>query len=359
MTRTVDYSALLFPVTRAEITAFKTELKASSRSRWVIAMLPTVFGGIVLALFTLVLFIVISRFAFQAVTVVAEDPTPGAIGALVFGGIVAVIPFVIIALLWRALFGGKSWERWLRLTRFAAANGFAFTPQVANPELAGAIFSQGHAREAINRLTASTGRHLEIGNYRYKTGSGKEERTHDWGYLALHLDRTLPHMVLDSRANNGLFGGSNLPAAFSKNQVLSLEGDFDEYFTLYCPREYERDALYVFTPDLMALLIDNAAPFDVEIVDDWMFVYSARPFLSVDPAVYQRLFRIVDTVGEKTLSQSDRYVDDRIGEFAPNLVAPQGRRLKRGSSVGIVLVIIVIVAVVVLPQLIGAIGFGG
>ncbi len=29
---------------------------------------------------------------------------------------------------------------------------------------------------------------------------------------------------------------------------------------------------------------------------------------------------------------ADRYVDDRIGEFTANLVAPQGQRLRRGVS---------------------------
>src|SRR5690606_19662771 len=129
-------------------------------------------------------------------------------------------------------------------------------------------------------------------------------------------------------------GGSNLPVTFDRTQVLSLEGDFDRYFRLYCPREYERDALYVFTPDLMALLIDNAAPFDVEIVDDWMFVYSSKPFPAAQPAVYQRLLNIVETVGSKTLSQTDRYRDERAAvPFEANVVAPQGTRLKRSVSV--------------------------
>ena len=48
-------------------------------------------------------------------------------------------------------------------------------------------------------------------------------------------------MVLDARSNNGLFGGTNLPSQFSKDQILTLEGNFSEYFTLYCRREYERD----------------------------------------------------------------------------------------------------------------------
>lgn len=83
----------------------------------------------------------------------------------------------------------------------------------------------------------------------------------------------------------------------------------------------------------MALLIDEAAPFDVEIVDRWMFVYSSRPFPVADAATYQRLLGIVSTVGAKMLSQTDRYVDERIGEFSANMVAPQGQRLRRGVSV--------------------------
>jgi hypothetical protein len=149
-------------------------------------------------------------------------------------------------------------------------------------------------------------------------------------------------MVLDSKANNGLFGGTNLPATFDKDQILSLEGDFDQYFTLYCPKAYERDALYVFTPDLMALLIDNAAPFDVEIIDDWMFVYSATKFPSAQPAVYQRLLSIVETVGAKTVTQTDHYRDERAAvPFAANIVAPQGTRLKRSVSVGAIILIVV------------------
>ena len=159
-------------------------------------------------------------------------------------------------------------------------------------------------------------------------------------------------MVLDSRANNGLFGTSNLPAAFSKDQVLSLEGDFNNYFTLYCPKQYERDALYVFTPDLMARCVDNAAPFDIEIVDKWMFVYSAIPFDMSNGAIYQRLFGIVDTVGAKTLTQTDRYSDERIANFTANVVAPQGARLKRGfSGVAIVLGVIVL-GFWIIPQII-------
>ncbi len=248
-------------------------------------------------------------------------------------------------------FAVKRFERYVRLDWFAKANGLVFSPADANPQYPGAIFGHGRARSAYEHFRSASERFLDFGNYRYTTGSGKNSTTHTWGFMALQLDRSLPHMVLDARANNGLFGGTNLPATFTKDQVLSLEGDFNNFFTLYCPKQYERDALYVFTPDLMALCIDNAAPFDIEIVDQWMFVYSASPFDMSYGGIYERLFGIVDTVGAKTLTQTDRYSDERIANFTANVVAPQGARLKRGVPIAAIVLGAVVLAFWIVPQL--------
>jgi hypothetical protein len=277
-------------------------------------------------------------------------PSAGEIVALVFptGFVIAIVAIILVAA--RSGLGIGQWETWFRLDTFATANGMIFSPTDPSPSYPGAIFNIGDSRKALNHLRSATDRYLDIGNYQYSTGSGKSRSTHTWGFMALQLDRKLPNMVLDAKANNGLFGTTNLPAYFSRDQVLSLEGDFNEHFTLYCPKQYERDALYVFTPDLMALLIDNAAPFDVEIVDDWMFVYSSKAFASVSADIYRPLFQIVDTVGAKTLAQTDRYVDERVGDFAANFVAPQGQRLKRGVAVGSIIAFVFVAAIWVLPH---------
>jgi hypothetical protein len=274
------------------------------------------------------------------------------------------IAIAAIAGLVYALGARKRWEKKLRLTEFASANGLVYEAATSYPGYPGAIFDLGSSRNATDHLRSRSGRSFDMGNYSYVTGSGKSRTTHTWGYLAFRLDRKLPHMVLDSRANNGLFGSSNLPMAFARDQVLSLEGDFDKYFTLYCPARYESDALYVFTPDLMALLVDEVAPFDVEIVDDWMFVYSAAAFNSTDPDVYERLFRIIDTVGEKTLSQTERYADNQAQDAAhlgfdrtaANTVAPQGRRLRRGVPVVTIIVVVVGILIAIVPDLLENLG---
>jgi hypothetical protein len=334
--RTIDYTALFAPVQPPEVADFR---------RRTLAARPTATAEQVARLLGLVL----GGFMVLVLGVSVLAPAVLALGALASGSldpvdaVILAFPLLLIAV--GAAFGVSAWrsrrfdwEKRLRMSRFAEANGLVYESLSPPPSYPGAVFGIGTARQVTDHLRTAEGRFLDFGNYRYTTGSGKNRTTHHWGFLALHLDRALPHMLLDSRANNGLLGATNLPAIFSRDQVLSLEGDFDRHFTLYCPREYERDALYVFTPDLMALLIDEAAPYDVEIVDRWMLVYSARPFPLADAATYQRLLRIVSTVGAKTLSQTDRYVDERIGEFSANIVAPQGQRLRRGVSVlGIVL----------------------
>lgn len=148
------------------------------------------------------------------------------------------------------------------------------------------------------------------------------------GYLAITLPRRMPHMILDARGNDPRFG-SSLPRPPVLDQHLSLEGDFDSHFRLFVPSGYERDALYVFTPDLMALMIDEAGDFDVELRDDRLFVYARGGFRLQDPATWTRFARIIAVVGAKALDRTDRYADDRTGDRGLDRVAPEGARLRR------------------------------
>jgi hypothetical protein len=332
--RTLDYSALTDPVSSDEVAAWRTAARQSgapwSRGAAVIGpvsrivLLAVLFGAVFLG--------ALGNFFVDGVR--HGDPVSVLLPLIFLGiGVWAIVTW------WRARETSTgTWTSWYRLSAFAAANGMNFTPRQGPPNYPGEIFGIGRDAAALAHLTSTSGRYLDLGNYCYTTGSGRSSTTHYWGFMALALDRAMPNIVLDSKANNTLFG-TNLPATLDKSQVLHLEGDFDKYFTLYCPKEYEQDALYIFTPDLMALLIDEAAPFDVELVDRWMFVYSAKPFAMKDPATLERLFTIADTVGAKTLTQTEHYADDRVGDPAINAVASQGLRLKHGVSIlGVVIV---------------------
>ncbi|GAA1439194.1 hypothetical protein [Leifsonia poae] len=327
----VDLSALSSPVSKDEAAQFRSAARASG-GRWPSPGMP---------------FIVLIAWILAAIVVLGvllpslADANPvGAVVALLVAA--AIVVGLITA---RIVTSRQRWATWLRLDRFARANGMVFTAQADAPAYPGSIFQVGTERILLNRLTTAAGnpgRFTDLATYRYVTGSGKSREVHTWGYLAIRLDHTLPHIVLDARSNNGLFGATNLPAEFSRSQRLSLEGDFDRYFTLYCPKDYERDALYLLTPDLMALLIDEAQDFDVEIVDDWMFVYSMQALELSSPGVARRMFRILSTVGAKATGRAERYGDDHAGSVAGVVVAPGGRRLRRAfPALGLVVAAVI------------------
>jgi hypothetical protein len=329
----IDYSALTQPITSAQVRAFRAQIKAQQRADPTIATgfsTATSVTSVVFLVFFVGLFVLIFGGVISQVVSNGPNDPGGALIMLVFLAVfIGVAAFVIV----KHFGSGGNWAKWMRLSGFAAANGLQYRSRSTNPNYSGMIFHLGDSRSALNHLNSSSGRFFDLGSFQYSTGSGKSRSTHNWGFLALHLDRKLPNMVLDSRQNNTLFG-SDLPITFRRDQILSLEGDFDKYFTLYCPKEYEQDALYVFTPDLMALLIDDAGSFDVEIVDDWMFIYSPHQFAPLDARNYARLFTIVQNVGSKTVSQTANYHDDRVGSATANIVAPQGQRLRHGTSIG-------------------------
>lgn len=227
----------------------------------------------------------------------------------------AMIPFAIFGVLVVGIGVGaffshrKKRVMRYRLSRFAAANNMTYEDQVDNPGLPGMIFQFGNSRRSSMLVRGHSPRFVEFGNYQYTVKHGKSSTTYHWGYVAVKLDVPLPNIVLDAVGNNGF--GSNLPASFDKDQHLSLEGDFDRYFTLYCPQGYEQDALYLFTPDIMARFIDNAAQLDVEIVDDWLFLYTQRQASTLDPATWAWLFGSVGALITK-FDQWARWRDERL-----------------------------------------------
>lgn len=320
-----DARPLVDPVGPAATRAFADELKRTGR-------LPTGSPmGIVFGVIALAAALVFGSLVFTVIGAIVDAVVSS--GSGVIGVLFLVIPPLVIlgaiaAILVAFLRGRRSRaERMYRLDGFARANAMSYLPLFENPGLPGMIFSLGSSRQATDLVRGERPRFVEFANYRYVTGSGKNRTTHVWGYVAVKLDVPLPHIVLDATGNNGLFG-SNLPQVFDKDQRLGLEGDFDRFFSLYCPAGYERDALYLFTPDIMARFIDNAAALDVEIVDDWLFLYAKRDFSTLDPQTWAWLFSVVGALLDK-FAQWARWRDERLPTQAG---IPDAAALGAGSA---------------------------
>lgn len=155
-------------------------------------------------------------------------------------------------------------------------------------------------------------------------------------FLEMTLPRRLPHLMIDARGNGSL--RSRLPGT----QLLELEGDFNRYFSVYVPVGYERDALELLTPDVMACLVDFGRAWDIEVVDDHLIAASRKFRRRSDRQEATAMLFFAELIGAELGHQAHSYHDPRAEK--PNLeVSQPGRRLRRRSGAwatfGFVLVI--------------------
>jgi len=327
----LDLSPLTAPVDRAALRAFIAWAKAQSPNS-VTTGLATMFW---VTCITILLIQVITATIF----LVEDGRVPLAI---LLAGPVIIAVYALIQLL-RWLPRRPRWRQRYLVARFAQANGLAFADSIRFPSHPGMIFSLGIERTATS-VVQLPDRRTEVGNFRYIDNTDSRSRMRRWGYAMITLDVPLPHIVLDARRNDRPFR-SNLPEPPTNDQRLSLEGDVDRHFSLYCPKGYEADALYLFTPDVLAHLIDQSDDFDVEIVDDRLYLYSPHDMSTADPRRWERMLRIVEMLRTK-LDQWARWRDVRLPERSPSPattatafppvppagVAEPGRRLRKSVS---------------------------
>ncbi len=313
----LNFSALTQPVTTEDTTAYKARFSKPRGSLETVAivMLVTIAvlaGGVILA-------VVIFNGLFNILTVLV---------------IIAIVILAGASIILTTL----NKRRLIRIFKFAQANGAKLLVNDPNSVYPGMIFNQGYERMIKEAIVFADGR--EIGNYTYVIGSGRNRQTVKWGYMRIKLVRRLPNMVLDAKKNN-MFGGlmSNLPSNLAGGQTLKLEGNFNDHFTLYVPEGYERDAYYVFTPDVMAVLIDHGDKFDIEVVDDELVFYSKEKFRLHRQTHLTDALSVLQTVSSEIVSQGDYYADEKVADRSMNIIAEPGRRLK--SKIGIVSSIVV------------------
>lgn len=255
-------------------------------------------------------------------------------GALDVGGTLAASITLAVALaLVVTLFGGSLYSfvgalrsrRGLRplarLEAFAAANGLVYSPRDKNSRYGGRRWEAGTTWR-LDHVTPLSNSDVDYGSVGVTGRYGVDET--GIGYIAIRMDRRLPHIVLRRGSGFGTVG---------EGPELKLEGVGADEITLLVPAGYESDALYIFTPDVMAVLLDAASDYDVEIVDDWLFLFT-KPLDVADPETHRRVWRIIDAVAPRLRDQTDAYGDDRIDRaplerLSPNRVADRGRRLPR------------------------------
>lgn len=244
------------------------------------------------------------------------------IGMLVIGLAMFFVGGAVAGLIGRS----KRWRRRRAAAQTALAHGWHYHLETPPSWYGGILFRAGIRGWVESSMHVHEPRHVEVANYVFQPEAGTTsglKALEEVGFVRVPLERPMPHMYLMAQ---GRIAPRPYGFPFSGQQTLDLEGDFTRHFRLYVPKGYERDALYVFTPDLMATLIDEVGGSDVEIIDDHMFVYAARGFDLADPSVLDAATRIAATLGSRTQRRTARYVDDRSEH--PAFIGADGARLK-------------------------------
>ncbi len=209
-----------------------------------------------------------------------------------------------------------------RLKWFATINNCEFKFDSMGLDYVGTYFANRQVL-IVNAIRTKGSQFFEFGNFRLVGNQERSSMGSTFGYIRIKLPRRLPHILLKSTRNR-----MPLPLDIDSEQALGLEGDFHKYFRLYVPNGYKRDALYIFTPDVMALFIDMAGAFSCELIDNELYLYSSRKFELERSRQIEKIVALVDTMTRKLDHQIDYYKDDRIISRAANLVARPGRRLR-------------------------------
>lgn len=316
----IDYQSFSLPVTLRDTVTY---LKKYARENSIITYVSV---GLFLAGLTFCLFLFI-----------------GASGDIIDVSLVSLFVAVLIIGVPLALY--VKVKTAIKIERFAVSNGFLYRNDAA-PDHSGLIFNEGDSRMIINEFSGGFELgEFSVGNYKYETGSGKHRKTHKYGFARIDLPRHLPNIVLDAKSNNFLGRFSNLPVSFGRDQRLSLEGNFDTSYDLYCPSTHKTDALYIFTPDIMEMMISNGKDFDIEIIDNQLFLYKSGYFNLTNAAVIANVMSVLEIFDAKLQRRTDYYADSRVGDRALDQVARSGKRLRANSAYAWVAIVVVVYVV--------------
>lgn len=200
-----------------------------------------------------------------------------------------------------------------RLREFANDNAFQYVP-VGHFSAAPGIFLSTHGGSAVDVIMGRHGPSFAMGSVGTAGAAGPDPSFFGGGFVVIHGQRPLPHLFVVPRSVEA--GDTALERWGLEESGLSLEGDFDARFALYVPEGYERDALYVLTPDVMSAMVDEAGDFFIETYGTSFYVFSTVPFIGGGEELYRRLFGIVETLGRQAQDQTDGYTHPRDSEPA-------------------------------------------
>ncbi len=172
-------------------------------------------------------------------------------------------PFVLYFFIYRSLM-----EKFMKCFAFRAGFNYEKTAKINSVE--GTLFNNKQL-PTISEVVSGLYYNHETRFFIFSTveGSGEYRKIKYYSVLEIKFDMMLPDIVLNNKEN---FFGSN-PLIFVNEKKMKLEGDFDKYFDIYAPDEFEIEVLQIFTPEIMQIFINKTKDFNMEIYKNKVYIY--------------------------------------------------------------------------------------
>lgn len=183
------------------------------------------------------------------------------------------------------------------VSAFAAANGWQYFVGAGPQPFPGMVFrdDRGRIRQLqragdIVRVHGTAA--LEVGNSASSFTVNLNQFSVEWGYAAVRLPFVTPGLIVETARARAETPLPALPEV-APVPIAGAPGAG----SVYVAPPYADWAAAVVTPELGALLADDSLAFDLEIVDGWLFRYHPGRLSVPDPAVWRRVFAMLDVVG--------------------------------------------------------------
>jgi len=136
------------------------------------------------------------------------------------------------------------------IKEFGAAIGYEYSPNAPMESVSGRLFQTGDSHNIIDVLSGVY-QNIPLRIYTYKTtiGEGKSRHTYSIRVFEATFQNNIPEVLLNYNDDIGSFIGL---------EKLKFESnEFNKLFAVYVPKGGEMEAYEIFTPDVMADILDK------------------------------------------------------------------------------------------------------
>lgn len=216
----------------------------------------------------------------------------------------------------------------------AQAHGYGYRDQWRNPPFAGLLFrgESVMATNVVQSLTKANPFTAGTLSAEYVAGAPPVLSS----FIAIRLHRSMPNIVLVN-AQRGALRQAGI--GMGSRQMMRLPGSYDRSFTLFCPIGHERVAAEIFTPELMQVFSEALPAGDIELSDEWLFVYDEGRRFST-PEALERIERVALRVQDEIVRRDFA----SLHEEPVALVATPPIAKMRGTQFAAVIVACVVAA---------------